>query len=247
MRLIFLTHHHFLPSTGNNIQFSPALRIPIEHQMPITRQQETPEITQQRFKNITQESYNEASYYLGECDGDLERALVAWKEDKDWNDTHYYPNFNEQNSDVPLDESVHVAKRDTRRGWFKNQDKSHKVAEEGTTAATTMSTRPTESWTLVEDNDTKAVIIASTGVELLSTPQYESNVDDNSDIYVVPANVSWKYPKIESSKSVMISEKILSIFGRKRSSTTDVFGIPVEGNFDSVLRPLIDSNPGSRR
>ena len=250
MHLILPTHHRFLSSTGNNIQFTPALRIPIEHQMPITRQQESLEITQQRFKNITQESCNEASYYLGECDGDLERALVAWKEDKDWNDTHYYPNFNEQNSDIPLDESVHIAKRNSRRGWLQSHDKSQKVIEEGATTvttATTTATRTTESWTLVEYINKTAVITASTGVEIFCTPQYESYNDDNSDIYVVPANTSWKYPKIESANRVMISERFLSIFGGKRNITTDTFGIPVEGNMDSVLRPLIDPNPSSRR
>lgn len=216
--------------------------------MPITRQQDTPEIALQRFKNITQEDANEASYYLGECEGDLERALAAWKEDKDWNDTHYYPNSNECSSDLPLDDSTHVATKQSRRGCFKNfmiSQKDEQVGVEGPPTRTPTGT--TESWTIVED-DTRAPINVSTGVEMNFNPQYETNYEDNSDVYVVPANVSWKYPKLESAKSVKITDSILSIFGRKRSTSGNSSLLNLdEGNVDSMLRPLIDPSPGSRR
>jgi hypothetical protein len=101
--------------SGNNIQFSPALRIPIEHEMPVTLQQDSHEIMIQRFKNITQEDFNEAKYYLEGSEYNLEKSVATWKEDKDWNDTHFHTNS--LSSDLPDDQERDPSNvRPSRRG-----------------------------------------------------------------------------------------------------------------------------------
>ena len=223
---------------GNNIQFSQALRIPVDHEMPISRQQDTPEVILQRFKNISQEDGNEARYYLEENGGDLARALAAWKEDKDWNDTHFYPNANECSSDLPLDESNHPdASKLSRRGCFRNFMRSQANHVELVPSAAS-----TESWTIVNDTRPQP-LTATTGVEEDSV--LLSNIisyDENSDIYVVPATGSWKQLRRESSGSGKITDSILSIFGRKRS-TSGNSGLGLDdGKVDSMRQPLIDES-----
>ena len=202
--------------------------------MPIRMQKDTPEVMLQRFKNISQEDGNEASYYLQESDYDLVRALAAWKEDKDWNDTHFHSS-NDVSSDLPLDESVHLDNSTiipTRRGCFKNFMTSHKVKAE--------TPQSNESWTMVNESSPMP-LSANTGTEM-SPPNYDGFHDDNSDIYVVPATTSWKYSEKVASGSAKITDSILSVFGRKRSVSGNS-GFPGSSSdardSNSMTQPLI--------
>jgi hypothetical protein len=211
---------------GNNIQFSPALRIPIEHEMPITYQKDTHEIMIQRFKNITQEDFNEAKYYLEGSEYDLEKSLATWKEDKDWNDTHFNSNSLSGN-DLPDDPETDPSNvRPSRRNGCLRSCMG--IQPE---------VLPEETWTLVNDiSPLDAGLFVTTSSDPPSYPDYAvTGVDnsENTDVYVVPAAaVSGRYPA--TSGNSRITDTIRSIFGHKNSNNSDV---------EPMLVPLIDAYP----
>jgi hypothetical protein len=214
---------------GNNIQFSPALRIPIEHEMPITLQKDTYEVMIQRFKNITQEDFNEAKYYLEGSEYDLEKSLATWKEDKDWNDTHFHSSSLSGN-DLPDDQEIDPSNiRPSRRGGCLRSIMGIKPQ-----------VLPEETWTLNDNSPLDAGLFVTISSDPPSYPDYAvTGVDnsDNTDIYVVPAAaVSWKHPA--TSGSSKIKDTIRSIFGRKNSN-----GNETNSDVEPMLVPLIDAYP----
>lgn len=70
--------------SGNNIQFKKTLLISIEGGCMIEFQQNTEEVTLQKFRNITQEGVAESRLYLDEHGWNLELALAAWRNDETW-------------------------------------------------------------------------------------------------------------------------------------------------------------------
>lgn len=229
---MFSYQFYFNVLLGNNIQFSPALRIPIEHEMPITLQHDTHEVMTQRFKNITQEDFNEAKYYLEGSEYDLEKSLSTWKEDKDWNDTHFHSNSLQSSNDLPTEEEdIDPSNvKPSRRGCLQSimGKKNAPVS-------------PDETWTLINDKSPHdAVLLTSVDPPSNSGNDYAvTGVDynENADIYVVPAaGVSWKYPT--ASGSSKIKDAVRSIFGRKNSN-----GNETSGDVDTMLVPLINAYP----
>lgn len=74
--------------SGNAFRSKKVLTIPVQSGVPVSPQEQTPEVTLQRFKNATGESTVEAKYYLDGNDWDLEKALTAWKTDDNWSQNH---------------------------------------------------------------------------------------------------------------------------------------------------------------
>jgi UBA-like domain len=185
----------------------------------------------QRFKNITHEDAIESSFYLDEHMWDLDNALTAWKEDKVWNDTHFYPNGTQSN-EIPedfLSESTHETKSSSKR-FSLSRILSSKAPSNDTKAPGAI-----EPFMIIEGPN-EIVTNAVKGIEC------EVNEDD-SDIYVVQASDLWKQPKYQNSSSEKMKNTILSLFGRKNSvSDNDNLMNMDEGAVDPILRPLMSDD-----
>jgi hypothetical protein len=185
----------------------------------------------QRFKNITHEDAIESSFYLDENVWDLDNALTAWKEDKVWNDTHFYPNGTQPN-EIPedfLSESTHETKSSSKR-FSLRRILSSKAPSNSTNASGAI-----EPFMIIEGPNEIATNVMK-GIEC------EVNEDD-SDIYVVQAADSWKQPKYQNTSSEKMKNTILSLFGRKNSvSDNDNLINMDEGAVDPILRPLMSDD-----
>lgn len=185
----------------------------------------------QRFKNISHEDAIESSFYLDEHKWDLDNALIAWKEDKVWNDTHFYPN-GAQSNEIPddfLSESTHETKRSSKRFSLS------RIISSKSPASNTKAPGTIEPFMIIQ-GPTEIITNAVEGIEC------EMNEDD-SDIYVVQAADSWKQPKYQNSSSEKMKNTILSLFGRKNSvSDNDNLINFDEGAVDPVLRPLMSDD-----
>lgn len=91
--------------SGSSIKHMAILKIPVSHGHPILRQDdESPEVIVQRFKTRTKEANNEAVFYLGQNDWDLEKALTHWTSDTNWSaEMVHVPNFTDM---VPGDDNT---------------------------------------------------------------------------------------------------------------------------------------------
>lgn len=208
---------------GNNIQFSSALRIPIEHEMPVSRQIDCNEVKLQRFKNITQEDKIEASYYLEDNDWDFEQSLASWKADKDWNECHYHSKKDLSNdlTGDDLAESVHSVKPSKRSSFKSFLGSSRSVSK--TDAVETI-----EPWMIVEDTSASRGVVSSEGDTVLP------NYDNDSDIYVIPAAEYSPHNRKQTSSNEKIKNSLLSLFGRK-SGARDIDG----DNALPMMQPLL--------
>lgn len=203
--------------------------------MPVSIQLDTDEVKLQRFKNITHEDAIEASFYLEEHKWDLDSALIAWKDDKLWNETHFYPNGALSN-DVPedfLSDSTHEIRRSktfSLRSALSSRAPDNIVKPPGTIEPFMIIQSPKE--------------IVTDSVRGIECEVYE----DDSDIYVVQATESWKQPKYQNSNSEKMKNTIMSLFGRKSSiSENDNLINLDEGNVDPILQPLMSDDRLQRK
>lgn len=206
------------------------MRIPIEHELPVSIQLDTNEVKLQRFKNITHEDAIESSFYLDEHKWDLDNALTAWKEDKVWNETHFYPNGTQSN-DIPeefVSESTHETKRSKRFSLSRIMSSKTQIIN--------MKPPGTIEPFMIIESPNEIEINAIKGI------QCDVNEVD-SEIYVVQAAGSWKQPRYQNSGSEKMKNTILSLFGRKNSvSDSDNLINENEGTVDPILRPLMSDD-----
>lgn len=210
---------------GNNIQFSSSLRIPIEHEMPISRQMDCNEVKIQRFKNASQEGAIEATYYLQEYEWDLEQSLVAWNEDKIWNDTHYHPNA-EHSNDLPND-STHSIEPE-RRVSFRNFMMRKKAEVQNSVPVA-------EPYINFQSTNQPALGIVTGTVCLPSIPE-----NDSSTQYPTAAS-SWSRSRKSPLSGGQMKQSIMSIFGFSKNIEENDILMNVEGSNDHLRQPLIRS------
>lgn len=191
--------------------------------MPVTRQIDCNDVKLQRFKNITQEDKIEASYYLQDNDWDLERSLASWKEDKDWNESHYHSN-GELSNDLTGDDladSIHAVKPSKRPSFKSFLSSSKSVIK-------TESPETIEPWMIVgESRESREVVSSEADTSL-------PNYDNDSDIYVIPAAEYTPAYKKQSSSSEKIKNSFMSLLGRK-SSVRSING----DNALPMMQPLL--------
>lgn len=70
--------------SGNNIQFKKVLLVPIDGGAVVEQQLNTPEVILQKFRNATGEGIQESRLYLEEHHWDLDKAVLAWRQDEHW-------------------------------------------------------------------------------------------------------------------------------------------------------------------
>lgn len=189
------------------------------------------EVKIQRFKNASQEGAIEATYYLQEYEWDLEQSLVAWNEDKIWNDTHYHPNA-EHSNDLPND-STHSIEPE-RRVSFRNFMMRKKAEVQNSVPVA-------EPYINSALTNQPAIGIVTGTVCLPSIPENDSN-----NQYPTAAS-SWSRKSNSSRKSVLspgqtqIKQSIMSIFGFSKNIEENDILMNVEGGNDHLRQPLMRS------
>mmetsp|Transcript_99414 Transcript_99414/g.195295 ORF Transcript_99414/g.195295 Transcript_99414/m.195295 type:complete len:244 (-) Transcript_99414:116-847(-) len=75
--------------SGNSIQFKKTLLIPVSQGVKFIPQDQTEDITLQKFRNITGECISESRVYLADANYNIDVAVQNWRTDESWESGQY--------------------------------------------------------------------------------------------------------------------------------------------------------------